>query len=79
VGGGKETTVVFPAPGKLGVFKKMPKGISSSAADKTLRDEFYIRGGLAESKPVNIPAEYLKASARRGYPFQELVEVDAHT
>jgi hypothetical protein len=57
VGGGKETTVVLPAPGKLGVFKKMPQGIRGSAADKTLRDEFYIWGGLAKGKPVQIPAK----------------------
>jgi hypothetical protein len=57
VGGREKTGVIFPVSGKRGVLKKMPKGISGSAVDKTLGDEFYIRGGLTEGKTVEIPAE----------------------
>jgi hypothetical protein len=35
----------------------MPKGIGGPAVDKTLGDKFNIRGGLAKSETVEIPAE----------------------
>jgi hypothetical protein len=79
VGGGEKTGVVFPNPGKFGVFEKVPQGIGGPAVDKTLGYEFQIRGGLAEGKTVEIPAEQFKTGAGRGYPLQELVKIDAHT
>jgi hypothetical protein len=78
MGCGEKTGVIGPAPGKPGILKNMPEGISGPSRHKTLGDKIQARRVFTVGKTVKFPAKKFIMFAGRRYPFQDLCYINTY-